>query len=268
MSRGNRDQADSLGSSCSRSFRSLSSVSVACRVVSASLFSCVVNGPVGGRFPRVNRSRKLRKRFIARKRNCSGSTLRFQAVAERSKTLPEAGQTPIRVYEDHDARHVDYGEGVTRAYDSREEPSRQPTRSRRTKSAKWSSRNSDQTVDPVPWLRRSGRRASREGLRGSPLRRRPTCRPRGCSGVVVEDVAGRWVRGERCGVTIRAARLDRVERRAHELGELLGRRVLVPRHRRRPPRTGENLRREPRRRRASGASGPSGRGTSRCASAP
>ena len=35
--------------------------------------------------------------------------------------MPETGQTPIRVYEDHDVWHVDYGEGVTRHYDSREE---------------------------------------------------------------------------------------------------------------------------------------------------
>jgi len=35
--------------------------------------------------------------------------------------MPETGQTPIRVYEDHDAWYVDYGEGVTREYDSREE---------------------------------------------------------------------------------------------------------------------------------------------------
>ena len=35
--------------------------------------------------------------------------------------MPETGQTPIRVYEDHDVWHVDYGEGVTRHYESREE---------------------------------------------------------------------------------------------------------------------------------------------------
>jgi hypothetical protein len=35
--------------------------------------------------------------------------------------LPETGQTPIRVYQDHDEWHVDFGEGVTRRYDSREE---------------------------------------------------------------------------------------------------------------------------------------------------
>lgn len=35
--------------------------------------------------------------------------------------MPETGQTPIRVYEEDDAWHVDYGEGVARRYDSREE---------------------------------------------------------------------------------------------------------------------------------------------------
>jgi hypothetical protein len=35
--------------------------------------------------------------------------------------MPETGQTPIRVYEDHDGWHVDFGEGVTRHYDRREE---------------------------------------------------------------------------------------------------------------------------------------------------
>jgi hypothetical protein len=35
--------------------------------------------------------------------------------------MPETGQTPIRVYEAHDAWHVDYGDGVTEEYDSREE---------------------------------------------------------------------------------------------------------------------------------------------------
>jgi hypothetical protein len=56
-------------------------------------------------------------------RNCGGldATLSVQRVAERSETMPETGQTPIRVYEDHDVWHVDYGEGVTRHYDSREE---------------------------------------------------------------------------------------------------------------------------------------------------
>jgi hypothetical protein len=34
--------------------------------------------------------------------------------------MPETGQTPIRVYEDHDGWHVDFGEGVTGHYDSRE----------------------------------------------------------------------------------------------------------------------------------------------------
>ena len=35
--------------------------------------------------------------------------------------MPETGQTPIRVYAEHDGWYVDYGEGVTRRYDSREE---------------------------------------------------------------------------------------------------------------------------------------------------
>jgi hypothetical protein len=39
----------------------------------------------------------------------------------RSKTIPETGQPPIRVYREHDSWHVDYGEGVTNYYDSREE---------------------------------------------------------------------------------------------------------------------------------------------------
>ena len=92
---------------------------VACRKASASLFSCVVNGPVGGRFPRVNRSRRHASASLPGERNCGrlDATLSVQRVAERSKTMPETGQTPIRVYEDHDVWHVDYGEGVTRHYD-------------------------------------------------------------------------------------------------------------------------------------------------------
>jgi hypothetical protein len=35
--------------------------------------------------------------------------------------MPETGQPPIRVYEDHDMWHVDFGEGVTEAFASRED---------------------------------------------------------------------------------------------------------------------------------------------------
>src|SRR6266851_792282 len=54
--------------------------------------------------------------------------------------MPESG-LPIRVYEEHDMWHVDYGEGETEDHTGRERP--RPTRSHRPKSAPWSSRNND-----------------------------------------------------------------------------------------------------------------------------
>ena len=35
--------------------------------------------------------------------------------------MPETGDPPIRVYRERDMWHVDYGEGVTQAFPSREE---------------------------------------------------------------------------------------------------------------------------------------------------
>jgi hypothetical protein len=35
--------------------------------------------------------------------------------------MPETGQPPIRVYREHDMWHVDYDEGVTQTFASREE---------------------------------------------------------------------------------------------------------------------------------------------------
>jgi hypothetical protein len=35
--------------------------------------------------------------------------------------MPETGEPPIRVYKENDVWHVDYGEGVTEDYASREE---------------------------------------------------------------------------------------------------------------------------------------------------
>ena len=42
-------------------------------------------------------------------------------IERRSAAMPETGDPPIRVYKERDMWHVDYGEGVTQAFPSREE---------------------------------------------------------------------------------------------------------------------------------------------------
>ena len=57
--------------------------------------------------------------------------------------MPESG-LPIRVYEEHDMWHVNYGEGETEEpTPAGRRPKPQPTQSHRPKSAPWSSRNND-----------------------------------------------------------------------------------------------------------------------------